>query len=235
MESTLFEFSAIHHSVYNPGLTTILFTVVSSLILGILIAFTYERTSRGTHRPNHFLQAVILITIVAATIMQAIGDSVARGLGMLGALSIIRFRITVRDARNIVFVFSAIAAGIACGVLGFTIAFIGTLALCATAFLLAKSPFGEGPPLVGVLLLDIPVDYTGFGPLNALLNQYCEHYSLLEYKLSTTKKREGLRRYRYELKLHDSQQDSVLLRALEEMMELRVISFSFHKKEIENI
>jgi len=105
----MFDISALQYNSENPALIAIVFTVLCSLVLGVLIAFTYEKTNRTIDSPNHFLQAMVLITIVAATIMQAIGDSVARGLGMLGALSIIRFRTTVRNPRNIVFMFSAVA------------------------------------------------------------------------------------------------------------------------------
>ncbi|MEE9437701.1 MAG: DUF4956 domain-containing protein [Saprospiraceae bacterium] len=128
---------------------SIVFTVLCSIVLGILLAFTYEHTSKNVSRPNHFLQAMVLVTVVASMIIQAIGDSVARGLGMIGALSIIRFRTTVRDPRNIVFMFSAIAAGIACGVFGYLIAIIGTLGFCFTAFLLKYSSFSRKENLVG--------------------------------------------------------------------------------------
>ncbi len=116
----MFDISSIQYNSENPTLIAITFTVLCALLLGVLISFTYEKTSRTVTRPDHFLQAMVLITVVAATIIQAIGDSVARGLGMLGALSIIRFRTTVRDPRNIVFIFASIAAGIACGVFGFS-------------------------------------------------------------------------------------------------------------------
>jgi len=132
----MFDISSLQYNAENPNLITVLYTICSAVSLGIMIAFTYGSTTHALARHNHFLQALILVTIVAATIIQAIGDSVARGLGMLGALSIIRFRTTVRDPRNIVFIFGAIAAGIACGVFGFLIALVGTVGFCITAFLL---------------------------------------------------------------------------------------------------
>lgn len=152
----MLDISSLQYNAENPNLITVIYTVFCALALGILITFTYSQTTGATSRKNHFMQALVLVTIVAATIIQAIGDSVARGLGMLGALSIIRFRTTVRDPRDIVFVFSAIAAGIACGVFGFLIAVVGTVVFCTTAFLLKYSAPSGKSNLKGVINLILP-------------------------------------------------------------------------------
>jgi len=151
----MLDISSLQYNAENPNLITVIYTVLCALSLGILIAFTYVNTTHAKARHNHFIQALVLVTIVAATIIQAIGDSVARGLGMLGALSIIRFRTTVRDPRNIVFIFGAIGAGIACGVFGFLIAFVGTIALCITAFLLKFSSPSPDEKLKGIVDIEM--------------------------------------------------------------------------------
>ena len=99
------DFFSIQNSTENPTLLLIIYTVLFSFLLSSLIAFTYEKTSREISKPMYFIQALVLLSIVTATVMQAIGDSVARGLGMLGALAVIRFRTTLRNPRNIVFMF----------------------------------------------------------------------------------------------------------------------------------
>jgi len=179
----MFDIASLEYNSDNPALIAIVFTIICSLILGVMIAFTYEKTTRTVDRPDHFLQAMILITIVAATIIQAIGDSVARGLGMLGALSIIRFRTTVRNPRNIVFMFASIAAGIACGVFGFLIAIVGTIGFCMMAFILRMSSFSPKKSLTGTLRIEVPRDYEAFPELEKLLNEYCKKYVLISYKV----------------------------------------------------
>lgn len=188
----MFDISSLQYNSENPALTAILFTVLCSLILGIIISFTYEKTSRSVDRPDHFLQAMVLITIVAATIMQAIGDSVARGLGMLGALSIIRFRTTVRDPRNIVFMFGAIAAGIACGVFGLVIAIAGTLGFCATAFLLRFSSFSQKKSLLGTLRMEVPRNYESFPQIENQLDNFCKRYVIESYKVFPGEKKANI-------------------------------------------
>ena len=213
----------------------ILFTVLCSLILGVVIAFTYEKTSRTPDRPDHFLQALVLITIVAATIMQAIGDSVARGLGMLGALSIIRFRTTVRNPRNIVFMFSAIAAGIACGVFGFIIAAVGTIGFCLTAFLLRFSSFSKKDTLLGVLKIECSIDGKCHTLAEREINRYAKKFILIRKKLYVSEKKSNVIRFEYQVKMKEVDQAGDLLKAITAQTDIRVIDFEFQNQTVNNI
>ncbi len=231
----MFDISSIQHNAENPALISIIFTVLCSMLLGILIAFTYEKTTKTVDRPDHFLQAMILITIVAATIIQAIGDSVARGLGMLGALSIIRFRTTVRNPRNIVFMFSAIAAGIACGMFGFVIAIAGTVGFCLTAFLLRFSSFNPEKSLLGTLRIELPRDYVAFSELEKCFSKYCKSYVLESYKVFTGDKKSHRLLYEYRLKLRDTSKGGHLAEAIKELPEVKLLDLSFKNKSFDNI
>lgn len=230
----MFDLASLQYNSENPTLTAIIFTVICALMLGIIMAFTYDKTSKRKDRPDHFLQAMVLITIVAATIMQAIGDSVARGLGMLGALSIIRFRTTIKDPRNLVFMFGAIAAGIACGVFGFVIAIMGTLGFCLTAFILRFSSFHQKEKLEGSLNIEVGNGFEDFSAIDALLKQHCDSYHLDRYKVFTNKKL-GMYLYEYKLKLRSNQQGGALLKALNAIEGIKVVQLVFRNKEIDVI
>lgn len=231
----MFDFTSIHYNTENPTLTSVFFTVLFALLLGIMIAFTYEKTSRSVVRPNHFLQAMVLITIVAAVILQAIGDSVARGLGMLGALSIIRFRTTVRSPRNIVFMFAAIASGIACGVLGYVIAVVGTTGFCLTALALRFSSFSQKTNLVGTLRLELPDDYDGFSELENCMRSLCVDYVLDQYKVYNSEKKAGLILYEYQLKLEQSDKGGLLAQSLKDLPQVKMVGLSFRNESIDSI
>lgn len=231
----MFDISSLQYNTDNPTLMGILFTVLCALMLGILIAFTYEKTSRNIDRPDHFIQAIVLISIVAAVIIQAIGDSLARGLGMIGALSIIRFRTSVRDPRNVVFIFASIAAGIACGVFGFPIAIIGTIGFCLTAFLLRFSSFSRKKSLTGTLRIEIPRDYESFPELEKLLKAYCKNYVLVSYKVFPGEKKAHLLLYEYRLKLKDTYKGGHLVQGLKSFEGLRVLGLIFQNNPGLNI
>jgi len=184
----MLDFTTLQTSTDHPTAMSILLTVLFTLALSSLIVLTYDLTTKAINRPLQFLQSMALISIVAATVMQAIGDSLARGLGMLGALAIIRFRTTIRDPRNMSFMFASLATGIACGVNGYTIAIIGTVAFCLIAIVLRFSPFAANNILNGTLRVSIPSNDESRQALDKIIKQHCTAYELREYKFSTRKR-----------------------------------------------
>ena len=83
----MFDITLLENSPDTPTFYRVLITVVFAFFLSSIITITYEFTTKSIYRKAHFMQSLTLISIVAATVMQAIGDSLARGLGMLGALA----------------------------------------------------------------------------------------------------------------------------------------------------
>jgi uncharacterized membrane protein YhiD involved in acid resistance len=124
-----------------PQLVNVSYSFVWAFLLASTIAITHRVTFAGVHYPKNFFQALVLGAVVTTMVMMAIGDSLARGLGVFGAMAIIRFRTRIDDPRDVLFLFAALSTGLAIGVYGFTISFAGTVLFCAVAFLLHFSPF----------------------------------------------------------------------------------------------
>ncbi|NNF36817.1 MAG: DUF4956 domain-containing protein [Saprospiraceae bacterium] len=163
----------------------ILLAVLSSFFLSFLIVITYEITTPKAGKSKNFTQSLALISIVAATVMQAIGDSLARGLGMLGALAIIRFRTRLDNPRNMTFMFASIAVGISCGVFGFTIAFVGTMVFCIAALLVHFSGMAQDSSMKGNIRLSIPSDLVDTLLIEDILNRYCNTSTLDQFRTIT--------------------------------------------------
>lgn len=232
----MLDLSSLQYSSEHPGVTAIIFTVLCSVMLGILIAFTYEKTSRDVDRPDNFLQALILVTVVAATVIQAIGDSLARGLGMIGALSIIRFRTTMQNPRNIVFMFGSIAAGIACGVMGFTVAIFGTIGFCLTAFLLRFSTFSDKEKLFGDLKIKFFKVDANLAALEAVLSRHCSTFAISKKEYGTgSGKKSHLINYEYRIKLKDAYAAQSLVDDLDDLYGVIVGSLTIENKKMDTI
>ena len=137
----MFDFSLTDLNTDNPAALPVIYALSTSFILACGIAFTYQKTSQHNTAPGHFIQSMILGAIIAAVVTIAIGDNIGRGLGMLGIMSIIRFRTNMLHPRNMIFMFAALAIGISCGVFSFNIAVYGCMFFCFVAFLLHVSPF----------------------------------------------------------------------------------------------
>lgn len=172
----------------NTSWLTVVMTVLIAFILSSLIVITYDYTTKGVKKSANFLQSLALVSIVASTVMQAIGDSVGLGLGMIGVFSIIRFRTALDNPRNMVFMFASLAVGISCGVYGYAIAVAGTVGFCIVALLISFTPLGQTNELVGTLKLQIPKDVNARNKLNKLLNKYCNGYDLDQYRFLNPKK-----------------------------------------------
>lgn len=183
----MLDFLMSQNSSEAPGFLSILLAVLSSFFLSSLIVITYEVTTRDPVRPENFLQSLALISIVAATVMQAIGDSLARGLGMLGALAIIRFRTRLNNPRNMTFMFASLAVGISCGVFGFTIAFVGTIIFCLAAIALRFTRFLRDSRLHASLRVTSSYRVAEAIPLEALFSKYCSNWSADQYRINTTR------------------------------------------------
>lgn len=194
----MIDLSLFQTNVANPTFVSTAYAMLLAFLLGCLLAFTYEKTTPEIRLSHHFLQALILGSIVAATVMHAIGDSLARGLGMLGALAIIRFRTSINNPRNIIFMFAALATGIACGVYGFNAAFAGVLSFCGAAFLLRYSPFGKTQLQGSVRFKRDRLDPMDEKEIEKILMRFCQRIELRQLQLSVEEITEReLFRYEY--------------------------------------
>ncbi len=178
----MIDLNILQESPNNPAFYMVLFTVLFAFFMSSILAITYDLTTRTTYRRAHFLQALCLISMVAAMVMQAIGDSIGRGMGMLGALAIIRFRTNLNDPRNMTFMFASLAVGISCGVFGFSIALTGTLIFCLAAFVLRWSPLSGSNELIGVLRLQYPMQNDLRTEIEGTLRNFCKDFDLQEMR-----------------------------------------------------
>jgi len=104
----------------------ILINIAFSGLVGVLIYFSYYLSHRGTIYSKKFNVSLVVLTVLTGTVMTVIGNNLALSLGMVGALSIVRFRTAIKDARDTMYIFWAIIVGICCGVSDFLIASIGS-------------------------------------------------------------------------------------------------------------
>lgn len=108
------------------SVTVILMNNIIALIVSFFIMFIYKISYVGTAYSRKFNISIGTITIITAMIMSIISNNIALSLGMVGALSIIRFRTAVKDVRDATYIFWAIAAGIGCGVSQYALIVIGS-------------------------------------------------------------------------------------------------------------
>jgi uncharacterized membrane protein YhiD involved in acid resistance len=109
------------------GLGDIALRLAMSFVLAGVIFYVYRRTFQGVVYSRSFNISIITVSMVTTAIIMAISGNLVISLGMVGALSIVRFRMPVKDSMDIVFIFWGIAVGIANGIGYFKLSVSSTL------------------------------------------------------------------------------------------------------------
>ena len=122
---------------------------IVAMVAAFFVMLTYKVTYSGTAYSRKFNVSLGAITIITTMIMSVISNNIALSLGMVGALSIIRFRTAVKDVRDAAFIFWAIAAGIGCGVSQYLLIGVGSVFLLLF-LLLTKNVISSGKQLMVV-------------------------------------------------------------------------------------
>lgn len=143
MQSGMERFSAIE----------ILINLGVSFAIGMFIFYVYKKTFQGVLYQRSFNVSLVAITMVITLIIMTISGNLVLSLGMVGALSIVRFRTPIKDPVDLVFIFWAITVGIANGVSYFNISIIGSVVITIVLLFMTRKPEEEQPYL---LVLQVP-------------------------------------------------------------------------------
>ena len=97
-----------------------------AVVIGGFIFLSYRLSHSGSIYSVKFNVSLVTLTVVTTTVMIVIGNNIALSLGMVGALSIVRFRTAIKDSRDTVYIFWAIVVGICCGSGDYLVASVGS-------------------------------------------------------------------------------------------------------------
>lgn len=216
----MFDFFPDQPAFQYPDIVNIAYSLAWAFVLASMIAITHRLTFHGESYPKNFFQALVLGSIVTAMVMMAVGDSLARGLGVFGAMAIIRFRTRIDDPRNVLFLFAALSSGLAVGVFGFAISFAGTVFFCLAAFVLHFSPFRT---YVHSHKLEINISQQNLRPLiEQALIPFCGEFK----QIGVTTTKEDQIRLDYSLSFKDESGKNELLNALQKIEGVKRVNIS---------
>ena len=162
------------------------FDVISNLLValicGIIIALVYRFIYKGPSYSATYVNSLVLLTLITSVVILVIGNNLARAFGLVGAMSIIRFRTAVRDVQDIVFIFFALSIGMASGVGLHVIAIASTIIISIIAIVLVT--FNFGAPRKQEFLLQISYVATGENEdsIHRILRKYSGKFKLVNMK-----------------------------------------------------
>ena len=178
--------------------------------LSMTVSWVYTATYRGLSYVRSFAVMLAVAGVVSALVMLAIGDEIARGLGLVGAITVIRFRTSLKDTRDLMFAFAALAIGIACGTLAFPVAILGTVVFCAAVVYLGLSDFGSRQPFNAILRLQVPSNDDTSAQLSRILKQHAPGFLLIHLRDLG----DQLQEHSYQVRLGDQRDREQLIAAL---------------------
>lgn len=118
----------MNYLVTSTGALTIqdiLLNFLTAALIAAVIYLSYRISHNGAGYSARFNVSLVMLTLVTTLVMNVIGNNIALSLGMVGALSIVRFRTAIKDPRDTAYIFWCIATGICCGVSEYMIAAVG--------------------------------------------------------------------------------------------------------------
>lgn len=126
----------------NLTVIDVLVGLTASLLCAAIISWTYRTSYQGVLYQKSFNLSLILISLVTTSVIMVISGNLVLSLGMVGALSIVRFRAAIKDPLDIVYMFWAVAIGIANGVANIKVSLTATIVISILIILLNRLPFG---------------------------------------------------------------------------------------------
>lgn len=128
--------------------------LIFALIIGLFIFLIYRKTCAGIMYSSNFALTLIGLTLVTTLVIMAVTSNVILSLGMVGALSIVRFRAAIKEPVEIVYLFWAIAAGIVVGAGLIPLALIGSAIIGVVLYIMASRKTHESPYMLVLRLSD---------------------------------------------------------------------------------
>lgn len=137
--------SSFLESVTEFSVVDTLIGLVFALILGLFIFVIYKKTFSGIMYSSGFAMSLIGLSLVTTLVIMAVTSNVVLSLGMVGALSIVRFRAAIKEPMEIVFLFWSLAVGIVIGAGMIPLAVIGSVIIGLILVLFVSKKFGSSP------------------------------------------------------------------------------------------
>ena len=204
----------------NVGIsvTQILISMCITVLLSMFIYWVYKKTYSGVMYSKNFNITIMLISTVTSMVMMIIGSNLALSLGMLGALSIIRFRSAIKDPKDIGFLFWGIAVGLSTGTGIYIIGIIGSIFIAFLLFIFDRGIYNDNCYLLIVKGNDI-----NFDKIESIIKEHTSKFNL-KMKNSADIFTEAT----YEIKLKRNEDNEILreLKTIENIININIVSYN---------
>ncbi len=150
--------------------------------LSLLITLTYWFTHRRMALKASIMMTLLLMGPIASIVVLVVGNSLARAVSIGGGIALIRYRYTMSDPRDLIYLFLSLAIGMACGVGAIGYAALATLIVCLVLLLANLLGFDRLRNRMLKLKITVPEDINYVGMFESVLKEYCKAWTLERVK-----------------------------------------------------
>ncbi len=216
--------------VFTITFSDIIANMLVALACGIMIALLYKYTYKGLNYSAAFTVSIIMLTMITAIVIMVIGNNLARAFGLVGAMSIIRFRTAVKDASDIMFIFFALAIGLASGVKLHSIAIFGTIMVGLVYFIIVR--FNFALPKNREFLIQVTAQSSGLpdAPFYDVFNKHCRRTKVVNVKTIGEEENEMME-FSYYIRLKDENNSKTLISDMKQVSGVSHVNLFFDEAE----
>ncbi len=211
---------------FSITLRDVIGNLLVALLCGIIISLVYRHTYKGLNYSASFAISIIMLTMITSIVIMVIGNNLARAFGMVGAMSIIRFRTAVKDASDIMFIFFALTIGLACGVKMYAVAIFGTLFISAVFIILHLFNFGMVKRKEYLLQILFGAAEVNQDQLDGIIRKYVGRYRLVNTRLLGEPGHESME-LSYHVFLGDRNKGNMMVSKLKQLADVRHVNLFF--------
>lgn len=164
--------SSFLESVSEFSVTDVLIGMFVSLAIGLFIFMVYKKTFSGVMYSTGFALTLVGLSLVTTLVIMAVTSNVILSLGMVGALSIVRFRAAIKEPMEIVYLFWAIAGGIVIGAGMIPLGIIGSVIIGVIFLIFANRKIHENPYILVLNCSNEKAEEAVFGLLEKSVQRY---------------------------------------------------------------
>jgi uncharacterized membrane protein YhiD involved in acid resistance len=214
-------------NVFSPSVADIVINVLVSLVCSIVISIIYRFTYRGPGYSGNFVNSIVFLSVITSLVIMVIGNNLARAFGLVGALSIIRFRTAIKDTVDIVYIFLALAIGMAGGVGYHKLAFTGTIIVGLIFIILSNDKISflvSNQYMLQFVYSDGEPDTSSF---MTVLMRYCKNFEIINIRSNEIDKSFE---YSYYVRILKNKDVNKLVFDLQQVEGIKNINFFFDQQ-----
>lgn len=212
--------------VFALSVSQIITNIGLSLLCSFFVTVVYRFSYKGPGYSESFVNSLIYLSTITTLVIMVIGNNLARAFGLVGALSIIRFRTAIKDTVDIVYIFLSLAIGMAAGVGYHKMAVIGTLTIGAVLYLFSMPGFSFAKTVQYLLQFEYQ-ETLNKGIYKSVFDKYCRQFEVVEIRAGSDS---NTMVYTYYIRMKRNTAPGVLIEELNSSPGIAKISMYFDQQ-----